>query len=363
MKQKIKTLAVLMIVGLHLANTATAQTDSSSSLKISGYVETYYSYDFGRPINHTKPVFFYSYNRHNEINLNLGFVKAAYLKNNVRANFAIATGTYINANLAAEPGVLKNIFEANAGVKISKTKNIWVDAGIFASHIGFESAIGKDCPNLTRSILAENSPYYESGVKVSYTSSNEKIFLSGLILNGWQRIQRIDGNNTPAFGHQLTYKPTSKITLNSSSFVGSDKADSVRKMRYFHNFYTQIQLSSKVGLTAGFDIGAEQKAKHSKYFNYWYSPVVILKLNTSAKSAIAVRAEYYSDKNGVIINSGTANGFKTFGYSLNYDYAVADNILFRIEGRGLNSKDRIFADKNIPSNNNLALTTLLAISF
>ena len=365
MKQNIKIPALIMIIGLQLVNTNTAkaQSDSTSPLKISGYVETYYSYDFGRPANHTKPGFLYSYNRHNEVNLNLGFVKAAYLKNNVRANLALATGTYINANLAAEPGVLKNIFEANAGVKISKTKNIWVDAGIFASHIGFESAIGKDCPNLTRSILAENSPYFESGVKLSYTSSNEKLFLSGLILNGWQRIQRVYGNNTPAFGHQLTYKPTLKITLNSSSFVGSDKADSVRQMRYFHNFYTQIQLSNSVGLTAGFDIGAEQKAKHSKNFNCWYSPVLILKFNTSTKSAIAVRGEYYSDKYGVIINSGTANGFKTFGYSLNYDYAVADNILFRIEGRGLNSKDRIFANKNIPSNNNFALSTSLAVSF
>jgi hypothetical protein len=77
----------------------------------------------------------------------------------------------------------------------------------FASHIGFESAIGKDCWNLTRSILADNSPYYESGAKLSYTSKNEKWFISGLILNGWQRIQRVEGNNLPAFGHQLTFKP------------------------------------------------------------------------------------------------------------------------------------------------------------
>ena len=366
MKHNIKILSALMIVGLQFANInkAKAQTDSTAPLKISGYIETYYSYDFARPSNHTRPGFLYSYNRHNEVNLNLGFVKAAYTKDNVRANLALATGTYMNANLAAEPGVLKNIFEANAGVKISKTKNIWVDAGIFASHIGFESAIGKDCPNLTRSILAENSPYFESGVKLSYTSSNEKLFLSGLVLNGWQRIQRINGNNTPAFGHQLTYKPSSKITLNSSSFIGSDKPDSVRQMRYFHNFFAQIQLAKNVGLTAGFDIGAEQKMKNSKSFNCWYSPVVILKFNTSSKTAIAARAEYYSDKNAVLINSGTINGFKTFGYSFNFDYAVANNVLWRIEGRGLNSKDQIFVNKNNNlTNNNFALSTSLAVSF
>ncbi len=345
--------------------TANAQTDSvTSPLKISGYLETYYSYDFGNPASHTKPSFLYSHNRHNEVNLNLGFVKAAYTKDNVRANFALATGTYMNANLAAEPGVFKNIYEANAGVKVSKNKNVWIDAGIFPSHIGFESAIGKDCWNLTRSILAENSPYYEAGIKISYSSANEKLFLSGMVLNGWQRIQRVDGNNTPAFGHQLTYKPTNKVTLNSSSFIGNDKPDTVRQMRYFHNFYTQIQITKKVGLTAGFDIGAEQKTKGSKNFNSWFSPVLILRVSPTEKYSIAARGEYFADKNGVIILSGTANGFRTFGYSVNFDYLVRENVMWRIEGRSFNSKDKIFLNKdNLPSDNNFFVTTSLSISF
>ena len=141
------------------------QNNESNPLTFSGYLETYYTYDFGKPALQNRPSFVYSHNRHNEFNLNLGMLKAAYQQNGVRANLAIAAGTYMNANLAAEPGVLKNIFEANAGVKISKTSNLWIDAGIFASHIGFESAIGKDCWTLTRGILADNSPYYESGVK------------------------------------------------------------------------------------------------------------------------------------------------------------------------------------------------------
>ncbi len=180
---------------------STATPTIISQLKVSGYVETYCAYDFGNPENHTRPGFMYSHNRHNEVNLNLGFVKLAYASKKVRSNLALMTGTYANANLSAEPGVLKNVYEANAGVKISTKKNVWVDAGIFASHIGFESAIGKDCWTVTRSILADNSPYFETGAKISYTSDDEKLFASALILNGWQRIQRIDGNNTPAFGH------------------------------------------------------------------------------------------------------------------------------------------------------------------
>lgn len=351
------TLSVITLNGF-------AQTDSTKNpLTISGYVETYYSYDFGNPSDHNRPGFVYSHNRHNEVNLNLGFIKAAYATDKVRANLALMTGTYANANLAAEPRVLKNIFEANAGVKISKKKNLWVDAGIFASHIGFESAIGKDCWNLTRSIMADNTPYYESGVKISYTSGNEKWFLSGLILNGWQRIQRVNGNNTPAFGHQLTFKPNSKVTLNSSSFVGSDTPDSTRQMRYFHNFYGQFQLTEKLGMILGFDIGAQQKSKGSRDYNVWYNPNLIVKFSPNKKVSVAARCEYYSDANGVIISTGTLNGFQTYGYSLNLDYQIMNNVVWRIEGRGFTSKDKIFTLNDNPSSQNYFLTTALAISF
>lgn len=355
-----KTFLLLLSIG---SLKAKAQNDSTANpLTLSAYVETYYSYDFGKPTNGNRPGFAYSHNRHNEFNLNLGLVKAAYQKNHVRANLALAAGTYMNANLAAEPGVLKNIYEANAGVKISKKQNLWIDAGVFASHIGFESAIGKDCWNLTRSILADNSPYYESGAKISYTSANEKWFISGLVLNGWQRIQRVEANSTISVGHQLTFKPTSKITLNSSSFIGNDKPDSVRQMRYFHNFYGIFQLNDELAVTAGFDFGAEQKVKGSNEYNKWYAPVLLVKISPDAKNSIAARAEYYSDANGVIISTGTPNGFKTWGYSVNYDRSIGSNMLWRIEARGFSGKDKIFTKNGEAVSTNFFLTTSFAIS-
>ena len=121
-------------------------TKEKSPFTFSGYLETYYSYDFGNPENHLRPAFVYNHNKHNELNLNLGLIKANYVKNNVRGNFAIMAGTYSEYNLAAEQDLLKNVFEANAGVKISAKHNLWIDAGIMPSHIGFESAIGKTAP-------------------------------------------------------------------------------------------------------------------------------------------------------------------------------------------------------------------------
>lgn len=339
-------------------------TASTSPLTISGYTELYYTYDFNKPIKNTRPAFVYSHNRANEIALNLGFIKATYANGQVRANLALAVGTYMNANLAGEPGVLKNIFEANAGFRLSKTSNLWLDAGILPSHIGFESAIGKDCWNLTRTMLADNSPYYEAGVRLSYASRNNHWYLAALVLNGWQRIQRVDGNTTPAFGTQVTYKPNASILLNSSGFIGNDKPDSVRLMRYFHNFYGIFQFHSKLAATLGFDIGIEQQTKGGRKMNTWFSPVAILKITTSPKTNLALRATYYQDKKGVIISTGTPNGFQTWGISSNFDVAITGNVMWRVELGTFLSKDNIFIKNNIHSvRGNTMLATALAVHF
>lgn len=345
--------------------TASAQNDSiNKPLTIGGYAEVYYTADFNNPKKNNRPGFVYSHNRNNEVNVNLAYIKTAYHTENVRANLALAVGTYMNANYAAEQGVMKNVYEANAGLKISKKHNLWIDAGIFPSHLGFESAVGKDNWTLTRSLFADNSPYFETGAKISYTSETGKWFLSGLVLNGWQRIQRVDGNSTPAFGHQLVFKPNEKLTINSSSFIGNDKPDSIRQMRYFHNLYAVYQINKKFGLTAGFDIGAEQKTKVSDQYNVWYTPVLIAKYNATDKLSFTARGEYYQDEKGVIISTGTENGFKTFGYSFNADYQIFPNLVWRTEIRNLSSKDAIFMNRTDEFNkNSLTATTALAISF
>lgn len=351
--------AVLLLTGMGL----TAQEIKISPFTLSGYLETYYNYDFNRPLNNTRPSFLYNYNRVNEVNLNLGYLKASYNSDRVRANFTFATGTYMNANYAAEPGLLKNIYDGNMGVRLSSKSNLWIDAGVLPSHIGWESAVGKDNPTLSRSLAAENSPYFETGARLSYTSKSEKWYLSALLLNGWQRIQRIDGNTTPAIGTQVTFKPSSKIVLNSSTFIGNDKPDSVRQMRYFHDLYGTFQLSNKWTATLGFDIGAEQKAKGASDFNTWYTSALILKYAATPKTRIGIRAEYYNDKNRVIIPTDTPDGFKTWTFSANADYCILDNLMWRTEIRSLNSKDDLFIDNGKATGHDIGLTTALAFSF
>lgn len=332
-------------------------------VQFSGYVEAYYGYDFGNPPDHKRPAFDYSHSQHNEFNVNLAYIKAAHSRANTRANLALMTGTYSQVNLAHEPVVMRNILEANIGLRLSKSRDLWIDAGVMPSHIGFESAVSKDCWTLSRSLLADNSPYYETGIKLGYTTPNQKWKLNGLLLNGWQRIGRPVGNQMPAFGHQVTFQPSAKLTLNSSSFVGSDHPDSTRQLRLFHNFYAIWQPNAAWGLTGGFDIGAERAAYPADQYNVWHTAVLILRRTVGKRFYIAGRGEYYFDPREVIIATGSPNGFDSFGYSLNFDYWARENVLFRVEGHGLRNRDAIFYDRGGLSRNDLLLISSLAISF
>ncbi len=330
-----------MVLFLFFTFKSTAQVDSTKSLNISTYIETYYSYDFSKPLNNEKPDYNYNYKKHHQPNINLAFIKASYQNKSVRSNLALMTGNYAKYNLSAEPNWAKPIFEANVGYKLLKQHNFWIDAGVMPSHIGFESAIGIDCWNLTRSILAENSPYYETGIKFSYTNKKGNVYLGLHFLNGWQRITISNGYEKPSAGVQVNYKPTNNLTLNYSNFVGNIKVDSINNaLRIFHNLYAIYDASSNLSFIIGFDIGTQKRVDTKKVI--WYTPVIISRINLTPKSKIAGRVEFYSDKDQVIILTSTPNGYQAVGASVNYDYQLSPKLFWRAELKKYHSRDAIF---------------------
>ncbi|WP_245964637.1 porin [Rufibacter immobilis] len=344
------------------ASTSTTSEDGSAKpWQLSGFVDVYYAYDFNQPENHLRPGFLYNHNRHNEFNVNLALLRVNYAQDKVRGNLGLMAGTYAQYNLAAEQELLRHVYEANVGVQL--LPKVWLDAGIFPSHIGAESAISRDNLTLTRSLSAENTPYYEAGAKITFEVS-EKWTLTGLVLNGWQNIRETDGNQNKALGTQITFKPSSKVVLNSSTFFGNEKPDNAKQRRYFHNFYASVSPADKWSLIAAFDYGLEEKAGDEDGYNRWWNPTLAVKYQVLPQLGIAARGEYYHDKNGVIIGTETANGFQTAGYSLNLDFAPTSQVLWRVEARVLDSKDNIFTKENgNPTDKNTALTTSLSFAF
>ena len=315
------------------------------SLGIAGFIDVFYVYDFNRPPGDFRQEFLFNHNRHNEFNLNLGLVGLDLAHPKYRAKFTLQTGTYANDNYAAEPGVLKNIFETWAGISLNRENTLWADVGILPSHIGFESAVSLENPTLTRSLSAENSPYFLTGVRVSYTA-RELWYFAGLVVNGWQVIQRVTGNSLPSFGTQVRYTASEDLILNWSTFIGTEDPDATRRMRYFSNLYGQIRIADRLGLVAGFDLGIQQQNKGSSRYDLWFTPTIIghYLLNTQWRTAL--RLEYYSDPQGVMIPVEPPEGFRTAGISWNLDYIPVSRVACRLETRWLGSQDPVLRSEN-----------------
>jgi hypothetical protein len=351
----------MSIVYSMLAIGLLAQGDSSARpFSFQAYAEAFYSYDFNQPDDHERPSFLYNFDKHNQPNINFALLKGGYQQVRFRANLALAAGTYVNSNYAAEPDWAKPLFEANVGFKLMKQEELWIDAGVFASHIGFESAIGKDNYSLTRSLCAEGTPYYESGVKLGYTTASRKWLFSLLYLNGWQHIQRPD-NASPAFGTQITFTPNDRVLINSSSFFGNELPDSAQRPRLFHNLFSTFVLADKWNLIAAFDIGWQQQAKPSSNYDTWYNPTLVLRFKPTGRTALSARAEYFSDKAEVINTTSSGNGFETFGWSVNADWQLGNHFLWRAEYRSFNSNNAMFMKDNQMVTSNAALTTSLCL--
>lgn len=328
-------------------------------LTLEGYADIFYIYDWNRPPDEFRQKFLYSHNRHNEFNLNLGYIKLSVDHDRYRANMAMQAGTYANDNYINEPGVLKNILEAYIGVSLRKQNNLWLDAGIFPSHIGVESAVAMDNWTMTRSFSAECSPYFLTGTKLGWQPS-KRWWITGLVINGWQRIQRVKGNSRLSVGTQVQYSDESGITLNWSTFAGTDDPDSTRRVRYFSNLYGQFELHKRVGLILGFDAGFQRQAPGSGAYHHWYIPLAIGRYTISEHWKVAIRAEYVNDRNSVVVPVPGLAGFRATGFSCNADYAPATNLLCRAEVRWFSSPDQVFrADDSFRRQNFFAGASLL----
>lgn len=348
-----KTLVFLLLQAY--AMVLYGQKDSLKNLSFNVFGELYYSQDFPHSNNEEKANFIYNHKKLNQVSANLLLVRAQYDNKILRANLGLMTGDYAKYNLSSEPELARYFYEANIGIRLSNKNKLWLDAGIFPSHIGFESAISSDCWTLTRSILAENSPYYESGIKMSYASKSDRLNLAFLILNGWQKIRSPNLTQKPSFGLQINYRASNKVLVNYSNFTGTERLNNFRATRNFHNLYVQCDISSKAGLIGGFDFGTDKF--NADDYGIWFSPVVMFKYQLIKKISFAARAEHYQDKKQIIISTNTANGFSVTAISGNMDYQISKNILFRIENKLYVSRDRIFYNN---SNRNYSVTSSLS---
>ncbi len=327
-------------------------------LKLGAFLDTYYAYDVNNPSPHereftTQPV------RHNEFNINLAHIDAVLKQEKTRGRLAIQYGQSVTKNTTGEPRLgatsgpqdAKVFQEAYVGKKIGS--RTWIDMGIFLGNIGAESWISKDNWTYSRALNLDYVPYYSSGVRLEHQLSGNRSFQLQ-ILNGWQNMS--ENNNGKAIGMQYKHLLNDALTFTYNNFFGDEEVvpePSTNKFhprfRAYHNFIIQWLKDDRWQYLAAFDVG-HQSQQSNKGVDGWMATTLTVRRILNPTQSIAVRAEHYSDQHQANVVTGTSNGFKVSGASLNFDQKLDENVLWRSELRGFYSEDKIYPrgsnDKN-----------------
>nr|WP_298660746.1 outer membrane beta-barrel protein [uncultured Flavobacterium sp.] len=352
----VKYIKLILFLGINTLISNAQQKDSLNSklsIDFSGYVDTYFTAASSYGNDEKIEPYLYNYTKKNKGEINLALFKTQLTFRNLYAKVGIQTGTYAKANY---PKAQQWLNEATIGVKISTQSSL--EAGILPSYIGFETATAVTNLTASRSLLAENSPYYMTGIKFNQ-QFNEKWFLAVMLSNGWQTISN-SVNKLPAFGTQVQYKPNENTLYNWSTFIGDVPSDEHFSTRFFSNFYVDKTWANGMKTQLGLDMGWQQRNTTSGWA-MWYSPVLIQQYQFNTKWAIAYRIEYYHDKENILIQPAILLPFKTIGNSLNFDYSLSKRIKCRTEGKWYHASENVLA--NSTKKNNLYWLTTLSYSF
>lgn len=345
-----------------------AAPDSGPKLTLGAFIDGFYAWDGDRPHNFdraytTQPA------RHSEFNVNLAFVEARLAGPRYRGRLAAQWGTSVQSNYAGEPrlgsisgpSVSQFLQEATVGYRLAPT--LWLDGGIFFSHIGCEGWISRDNLAYSRSLMADYSPYYETGVKLTWAASSA-VTAQLAVVNGWQNISKY--NTPPAAGVRVDYAVSPRMTLTYDNFVGNVAVDSLAaQVRFYQDFMVQVNPSDRWQVLAMAAIGVQGRSTGSGGTATWYGASLTAKYHPTSRVGVVARLERYADPDQVIIRTGLPVSFETNSASLGVDLALAAPVLWRTEVRAFGSRSAVWATNRVGTYSaaDAYVVTSLALTF
>lgn len=328
----IRTSGLALLCATGLATGATGQTKDSSAtptpVVIGGFVDSYFSYNFGRPTTHVNQLrnFDVAENQFTVANAELSITKAAApLGFRVDLDFG-PTNDLVQSGAS---GSIANVGQAYITYVAPVGAGLTIDAGKFVTHMGQEVIKAKDDVNYSRSLLfALSIPYYHLGVRASYPVSST-LTLCAHIYNSYNGLPV---NSGKTFGCQAIFAPTSDLTITGNYIGGPALPDSVSKIwRNVVNLIVSYQATDKLGLTLDAVYGQERPTSMTPFAGValWKGAAGYLKYQINDPSAFILRGEIYSDPSG--FTTGTSQDLREV--TVTYEYKPITNLILRAEYR------------------------------
>ena len=326
---------------------------------VNATLDGYYGYNFNRPVGRVNLLRAYDV-QSNSFSLSQAALiierapdVEAGRRFGVRLDLQYGQATEtVQGNAANEPRpqAYRNIWQAYGTYVFPVGNGLTVDFGRFAGSLGYETNYAKDNFNYTRAYFFNFLPYYHLGFRTSY-AFNDKVTATHWLVNGAQQSEDFNGFKSQAV--LLTFKPTSRVTLQTNYYAGQEQRDlnpalnptiaplptqpglSTDVIRpvpdgRFHviDAYATVNATDKLTLGVEGDYVINRTFKESAPTRVW-GGVGYARYQFTPKFALAGRFEYLADRGGLF--SGVTQDLKE--HTLTAEYKFADGFLGRVEYR------------------------------
>lgn len=333
------------------------------NVEISGFVDTYYSYNFSRPGDRrgSTPGFtrdeaegdwldVRAFDREDNSftldNVEIAVFKPSTEKDPIGFGFITNYGE-IAQRLTFVPSdgrVDDDDFTISQGFVTYKApigKGLDFKFGKFASWIGAEFWQSVDNPNFSRSLLYENAiTWTNTGLAMSYPLLDQ-LTPSLYFVNGWDTF--VDNNNGKTVGYQFNWAVADNTNFIVNGSHGPEQTDNSSNYRHFWDIVLATKPFDKTAFNLNFDYGTEEGAAVTGGTGKWWGFSGIISRDITDIVGIALRGEYFDDTDGA--RRGVDN-LDIWEFTFTTNIKIRESLLVRPEIRYDEANQGIFNGHN-----------------
>lgn len=342
-------------------------------IEVSGIVDGYYSYNNNKVDMFTQGRAFDV--RHNAFSLQLA--KLTLQKSNSKDSplgFRVDLGLgetvdrIISVSDSSRNDATKHVLQAYASYVAPVGSGLTIDFGKFYTPIGAEVIETKDNFNYSRGWLFTYGPYYHVGFRAKY-AFNDKVALTGFLLNGWDNLFENNVGETPGtnagktVGFSLGLTPTKKFAFTQTYLAGPEAPlanvpdiSARDNWRHIADSVATYYATDKLTLLGNFVYGSDGDNGGNR--GHWTGGAVYFKYAFNNRFAFSPRFEVLNDRDG--LRTGVAQTVKDI--TLTQEMKLMNNLLTRFEFRRDFSNQQFFTNSaGTPKGNQN--TVILGISY
>jgi len=356
-----------------------------SDVKLSGMVDAYYAYNMlqppptlsapasgsgigsagtvtSPPVPQNTGHFYDLY--HDQFSLGLAKISLSHEADPV--GFKIDLGFGPSAEFAAGPQTdTTNRHLLQAYLSYKTPFGLVIDAGKFATHMGYEVFEAADNANYSRSFLFTYAvPLWHQGLRMTY-DFNHMVTLSAHAVNGWNNMY--ENNRGKSLGGQIVVRPIEEVALTLNYMAGPEVSGTLPAPTYASRESWDYILSTKpvpfLKLAGEYVTTAETMADTSRRILSGWAAYATWDILDDL--SLSPRFEWMDDSNIATFGTGYNNsgvGQKLHETTVTLEYRATENFKLRAEYRTDVSDNQPFTDysSNTPTPTGIQTIGLLS---